>query len=298
MGIKAYLSRVRKPFLWYYRYFTLREPKAKSLVPHEDPKIQKETIAKLKENGFNIIDFEIELDDYRRYLHIARYQRFPDYYGGGKASNFVEKSLEHYLAARLLDLSRNDIYIDIAGEFSPASEIYHEVYGCKVYRQDLTFPEGIHGNQIGSDASSMPVENRFATKMALHCSFEHFEQDSDVKFIKEANRVLRKGGKVCILPLYLFSKYAVETDLAAWTKGGLYFEPDAVLYCAKGTGVRYARFYDVSHLIARIRDNLDALRLTIYVARNEKEVSRSCYVKFIALFESALPCPEIGVKWS
>ena len=100
-------------------------------------------------------------------------------------------------------------------------------------------------------------------------------------------RVLAKGGKVCIVPLYLFSKYAVETDLAFWPKGGLHFEPDAVLYCAKGTGVRHAHFYDVSHLISRIRNNLDALKLTIYVTRNEKEVSRSCYVKFIALFESA-----------
>ena len=184
--MKAYLCRVRNQFLWYYRYFTLREPKVKSLVPHEDPKIQKEITAKLKENGFNIIDFEIDVADYRRYLSMARYPRFPNYYGGGKASNFVEKSLEHYLAAKLLDLSRNDVYIDIASEFSPASEIYHEVYGCKVYRQDLIFPEGIHGNKIGGDASSMPVENGFATKMALHCSFENFEQDSDVKFINEA----------------------------------------------------------------------------------------------------------------
>jgi SAM-dependent methyltransferase len=186
-----------------------------------------------------------------------------------------------------LDLSENDVYIDIASEFSPASEIYHELYGCEVYRQDLIFPEGIHGNEIGGDASNMPVENGFATKMALHCSFEHFEQDSDVKFIKEANRVLRKGGKVCILPLYLFSKYAIETDLAVWSKDGLYFEPDAVLYCAKGTGCRHVRFYDVNHLITKIRNNLDTLRLTIYVTRNEKEVSRSCYVKFIALFENA-----------
>jgi SAM-dependent methyltransferase len=284
VNLNEYLYRVRQPFLWYYRYFTLREPKLKSLVHHEDPRIHKETITKLKENVFNIIDFEIDVADYRRYISMAR---FPNYYGGGKAGNFVEKSLEHYLAAKLLDLSRDDVFIDIASELSPASEIYHEIFGCKVYRQDLAFPEGIHGNKIGGDASNMPVKDGFATKMALHCSFENFpQQDSDIKFINEANRVLAKGGKLCIVPLYLFSKYAVETDLAVWPKGSLYFEPDAVLYCAKGTGTPYARFYDVNHLITRIRNNLDGLKLTVYVTRNEKEISGSCYVKFIALFES------------
>jgi hypothetical protein len=132
MSIKTYLNRVREPFLWQYRYFALRVPKVKSLVAHEDPKIQKEIIVKLKENGFTITDFEIEAANYRRYLDTAKYQRFPNYYGGGKASNFVEKFLEHYLAAKLLDLSENDVFIDIAGEFSPASKIYHELYGCDV----------------------------------------------------------------------------------------------------------------------------------------------------------------------
>lgn len=289
MNLKEHLYRVKQLFLWYYRYFTLGKPKVKSLVHHDDPRIHKEITAKLKENGFNIIDFEIDVADYRRYISMARYSRFPNYYGGGKADNFVEKSLEHYLAAKLLNLSRDDVFIDIASESSPASEIYHEIYGCKVYRQDLVFPEGIHGNKIGGDACKMPVKNGFATKMALHCSFENFsQQDSDVKFINEANRVLAKGGKICIIPLYLFSRYSIETDLAVWPEAGLYFEPDAVLYCAKHTGTHYARFYDVNHLITRIRNNLDGLQLTIYVTRNEKEISGSCYVKFIGLFESVL----------
>lgn len=47
------------------------------------------------------------------------------------------------------------IYIDIANASCPTPEIYHKLYGCKVYRQDLVFPEGIHGNAIGGDAGSI-----------------------------------------------------------------------------------------------------------------------------------------------
>lgn len=273
-----------KSLFWKYYYNLLREPKIESAILH-DPKIQNGIIKKLKNNGFKLMNLKIDVNDYNQYVNRAEYNKFKSYYAGGRASDSIEKSLEHYLAAKLLKLSKDDVYIDVASENSPTPEIYHKLYGCKVYRQDLMFPEGIHGNIIGGDASNMPVQNEFATKMALHCSFEHFEQDSDIRFIKEASRVLKKTGKLCIVPLYLFNKYAIQTDPTILPKGGLSFESDAILYCAKGYRNRYGRFYDVPHLIGRIRDNLANLKLTVHVVQNEKEVHPSCYVKFIGLFE-------------
>lgn len=279
-------KKIRTLFLTDFHYLFLREPKTKSRITH-DPFIQNEIKKKLEENGFTIIDFEIEVDDYKRYISNAEYHNFPNY-GRGKVKNFAEKSLEHYLAAKLLDLSNNDLYIDIASASSPAPAIYHKLYGCDVYRQDMRFPQGLHGKTIGGDAGNLPIADGFATKMALHCSFEHFEQDSDIKFIKEASRVLRKGGKVCILPLYLFNRYAIVTDPYVLPIGSIRhvpFEIDAVLHCHKDWDNRHARFYDVAHFISRIRDNLNRLKLTIYFVQNEKQVDVSCYVKFIALFE-------------
>lgn len=279
------LRKVKEMILWHYRYFSLREPKVKSWVPHDDPEIVNAIIEELKTNNFNIINLEVNITDYKQYMRKAEYNKFPDYYKDRNAKNFIEKSLEHYLAAKLLDLSKEDIYIDIASGSSPTSEIYQKLYGCKAYRQDLAFPRGIHGNAIGRDASNMPVENDFCTKMALHCSFEHFEGNSDIKFIKEASRVLRKGGKLCILPFYLFTKYAIQTDPIVLSKSGINFESEATLYCAKGYVNRHGRFYDIPHLIERIRKNLKDLNLTFYIVQNEKEVDTSCYVKFIAFFE-------------
>lgn len=217
----------------------------------------------------------------------AQYSKFRAYYlkFAGIARNLAEKSLEHYLGARLLALSKDDLYIDIASSNSPAPEIYHKMYGCKCYRQDMMFLEGMNENTIGGDAANMSVRDGFASKMALHCSFEHFEGDSDIGFIKEASRVLLVGGRLCILPLYLFNKYVIQTDPTVLPKGGIQFDSDAVLYCAKGWGQRHGRFYDVPHFITRIGDNLDGFNLVIYVVQNEKEVDPSCYVKFIALFQ-------------
>ena len=168
---------------------------------------------KLKKNGLNIIDFKINATHYKQYINNEEYHKLQSFYGiSGKRNVFYEKSLEHYLASKLLNLSKNDVYIDITNAYSPAPEIYNKLYGCKVYRQDLVFKNGIHGNTIGGDAGNMPEPDGFATRIALHFSFEHFEQDADIELIKEASRVLKKGGKLCILPLYLFEKYAIQTD--------------------------------------------------------------------------------------
>ena len=92
----------------------------------------------------------------------------------GRARNFVEKSLEHYLGTKFLDLSQQDVYVDVANAGSPVPEIYQVLFGCTVYRQDLSFPEGINNHAIGGDAAEMPVPDAFASKMALHCNLRAF----------------------------------------------------------------------------------------------------------------------------
>ena len=189
------LWKVKDLLLWNYYYASLREPKVKSVVPY-NPIIQNGIKSELRKNGFNVIDFKINISNYMNYLKNAEYNKYPRYFNLTKRTGrFIEKSLEHYLTAELLNLSKDDTYIDIANANSPTPDIYYKLYGCKVYRQNLWSPKGIHENIIGGDASNMPVKDEFASKMALHCSFEHFEQKSDTNFIKEVSRVLKKGGE-------------------------------------------------------------------------------------------------------
>jgi len=275
--------KVREALFWDRYYAAVREPKACSRVDM-DPQIQAEVVRELKANGFEVQDYQIDLADLRRYLDRAGYRSFPDYCGTD-IGRLPEKTLEHYLAASLLKLSPEDVYVDIAALDSPTPEVFHRLYGCAVYRQDLSYPPGIHGHRIGGDASSMPIPDGFATKMSMHCSFEHFEGDSDSRFIREAGRVLGPGGKLCIVPFYLRNRYVIQTDPGAYAQGSVRFEDDALLCCTKGWGHRHGRHYDVAHLKTRILPNLAGLCLTIFVVGNEKQVHPNCYVKFIALFE-------------
>ncbi|MCT7970694.1 glycosyltransferase [Laspinema olomoucense] len=263
-------------------YHQIPEPKKKGAVS-SSPQIEAEIIHRLQQLGIQVEDYEIDISEYERYFQSGNYlQEFSEYY----AFNRVEKSLEHYVAAKLLQLSNRDIYIDIGSEKSPVPEIYRRLFGLQTYRQDLSYPPGINGDRIGGNAAQMPVPDSFATKMALHCAFEHFEGDADIGFVREVARVLKPGGAVCILPLYLAKDYAIQTDpVTAISTGGVNFELDAVIYCASGWQNRHGRFYDPEHLVQRICQNLNGLTLKIYRIKNAQGVDSSCYLRFAAVLE-------------
>jgi len=250
---------ISQPLMWNIYYWLLPKPKVKTpLVPN-----MKQIEADLKEKDFNLQSLDINEKEFSTYLEQAQYSKYPNYYSGGTSNGFISKAVQHFLAAKLLNLSSSDIYLDVASFNSPVSDIYQRLYGCKTYNQDLMFPEGIHGTTIGGDASAMPVADGFATKMALHCSLEHFEKDSDIRFMQEANRVLRKGGKLCVVPLYLFQSYAILTN-PLFAKRNTPFDRDAVIYSSKTWYNRHGRFYDAAHLVSRIREG-NPLKMTIYV---------------------------------
>lgn len=267
------------------RYLLARRPKACGPVAYY-PGVEDEIERGLRAAGLSVAPMRVDPAAFRDYLSRARYERFPNYYAW-RQSNFNEKALEHFIALTLLQLKPGGVYLDIASSGSPTPEIYADLTGAESWRQDLDYAPGVHGRTIGGDASALPLADNFASGMGLHCSFEHFEADSDSRFIREAARVLRPAGRLVILPLYLFPRYAIQTDPAVWKGWSPPFAPDpgATLHFARGWGNRHGRFYSPDQLRARVAKNLGPLRMTIYRLQNAAEIDPSCYVRFIAMLQ-------------
>jgi len=253
----------------------------------KDPSFSENFVLDLEKAGIEIQNYRINVRDYYEYLNNADYSK--DYYGGGTdaKSNFPEKTLEHYVSADLLNFSSEDIFIDIASSDSPFYKIVQKIWAPqKSYKQDLNFKEGIHNDTIGGDACSLPLPDNSISKAALHCSFEHFEGDSDVGLIKEMSRVLKPNGKLCILPFYVASEYTIHTDpiYNLFFGKGLVFNTDAqIRYCLCKN--RHARYYNIKHIKTRILRNLGKLKFKMIKVENSKEVHSSCYLRFVAIFE-------------
>ena len=96
--------------------------------------------------------------------------------------SFTWKHLEQ-LRAR-----EDAVYVDNASTpASPYFEVLHLLARTrKLYRQDLVFPAGVHGDRIGGSAAELPLDASSVDAMTLHCSYEHFEGDADTGFIRIA----------------------------------------------------------------------------------------------------------------
>lgn len=270
--------RFKKQFL----YLITRSPKVRgsvSVTPEMALRIKRQLI----DAGLHVEELTLNPDDYSQYFTRADYSRF-DHYQQHMGMGFREKTLQHYVSALLLNLSPGRTLIDVASCESPAPRIYRDLYGCEVWVLDIIYPEGIHDRKIGGNAAAMPVADAFADYLTLHCSFEHFEGDADSRFMREAARVLKPGGKLCILPLYLADTYAIQTDPQYLPWRGMTFDAGATIYFADNWRNRHGRLYDVPHFLNRVEQHLCGMTSTIYMVTNAQEINPNCHLKFAVVF--------------
>jgi hypothetical protein len=240
----------------------------------------------LARRGVDVVSHRTDVDGFWRYVEEVGYREMP-YWQGGKMRAGTEKWLEHYVSIELMKPRQGQVFIDIASCYSPFPDILRERWECRTYRQDWLYPAGIEGDRIGSDAAALPVPDGFADGLTLHCSFEHFEGDRDFMFLREAERVLRPGGQLCILPIYTNRTYSIQTDLAAWHLRRPSFEHDALICTAEGWGEVHGRFYDPEHFAERILGNLGQMTLRMHKVENYLDVAPDCYLRFAAMFTKA-----------
>ena len=247
-----------------------------------DPDCISYLCSEIKKTGISLKEYYVDREDYNQYVKNAQYKtKYSDYY----TDNFFEKTLEHYLCYRLLGLQKNDRFVDIASEHSPVGEIFSRLTGCDSYSQDIMFEKGIHDNRIGSDASKIPVPDSFFKAAIATCSIEHFENGSDIGFMKEISRVLDRAGKCIIVPLYLYYKASCQTDPLYSIPGNVTYDDDVDIYCAKGWGNRHGRFYSVSTLIERLIKPNKKMKFELYLLKNPEEIDHSIYCRFFLVGE-------------
>lgn len=214
----------------------------------------------------------------------ADFQEFKTIYKDGRPGVENQKLLEYFISYRFLDFSSSDVYIDVAAQDCPFAFFVGDTFGCQAYRQDLYYMKrGIHGRDIGGDASRLPLGDGSVSKISLHNSFEHFEGSSDIRFIREAQRALGIGGKMIIVPVFFEDKYRIQKD-SGWVdenkKKHLW-----------GKGARFSRFYDPGQFDERIVRNSVSMNIQFYFIENIQELSSDCYGQLFAIFEKTSPTP-------
>jgi hypothetical protein len=189
-----------------------------------------------------------------------------------------QKLLEYYISYYFLDFHQEDVYVDVASQDCPFAFFIKEQFSCKVYRQDLYYlGAGIIGEDIGCDACHIPLENETITKISLHNSFEHFEGNKDIEFINESQRLLKVGGKMVIVPLYIGKQYRENND-GGWIDSN----GEKHLW---GLGARFSRLYGPKELIQRVLISVTKFNMELYEIENISQFGKNFQGKFFLLFQ-------------
>ncbi|MFY9587410.1 MAG: methyltransferase domain-containing protein [Actinomycetota bacterium] len=229
--------------------------------------------------GIAITPWRLNDAGYRAYMERAVYPR--GFLGGPGSPDFTQRSIEHYAVLALTEPTPSETVLDIGSNMSPLVDIVRSIVGCECYEQDLQFPPGVDGWRIGGDAAAMPVSDGFADVLLLCSAYPHFEGDADMRFVVEAARVLRPGGRAAILPLYLSDTYGAKADpRLRWD--GLLFDEKMHRYLIPGLNVRFSRSYDPGMLLARVLQPARAAGLDARVLRVQggRSVEDGTYLDF------------------
>lgn len=212
--------------------------------------------ARLVAAGVPVKPVDIDILDFERWIN-----EFPEIRSHYKNMGyvFIEKCMEHYLTYRYLNISPDDVYIDVASAGSPWAEILNSCGGgVKSYRLDLSFPKGINGIDIGADAGDTNLPDGFASVLSLQCAYECFMGAADILFVKEASRILNKKGRYGIAPLYLADTHFVSTSPYC-KQAAVIIEPEArKVWRDDEYKVPFSRHYSPESFAERIYSRIPA----------------------------------------
>jgi SAM-dependent methyltransferase len=252
-------------------------------LPGEHPPLISESIIDdMRGLGVDSPTYQVDVAAFRRHVAACGY---PRYYAGGPLDEggFREqKLLEYFVSLQLLAPRAEDVMIDIASEWSIFPEVARRLTGATVYRQDLIYPPGVHGDRIGGSAAKLPVPDDFADILVAHNAFEHFEGTADSDFIREAWRVLRPGGKLCILPLFVSDRPCDLTDPLT-DRHGVVWDDEAQVVELPWWHNRFGRLYDASGVERRVLRPGNGFTQTIYHVTNAREVHPGVALYFALL---------------
>lgn len=207
-------------------------------------------------------------------------------------STLSEKSLEHFLSFQFTDKGDDPlIVVDVASAWSPFPDIISRRFDCQVVCNDLSYREGLafvrgKGWHFGGYANDLPFADNSVDLMTLHCALEMFEGDSDIGVIAEAGRVLKKNGKLVVVPLYMHEADIVYCDPVAKRITLPVIDPKSTLVFRNNfMGIAFSRMYSPQSFVERLLNPHPGMKVTIMEIMNAAEVHPSVYARWIGVFE-------------
>lgn len=141
----------------------------------------------------------------QEYNNFERSYPFGGYYDK-KGKRYQRKICEYFVVNKILELENKGVeyvYIDAASMGSPWGEWLYNRYGIKAKSIDIKKPEKPNVVFVQADVKKMPYKDNSINAISMQSAIELFPGTLDIDFIRESGRILKNGGVLLILPLYM-----------------------------------------------------------------------------------------------
>ena len=257
------------------------------------PRYANPTPAELREVERDLISLGVSIQDYvpsAAGFHEFKAENWfpPEYHGGLHSGVWDEKLLEHWISSErlgLMNYAPEDIFVDVAAASSPWAQVLRERRGLCAYAIDLCEVGGAYRHlpyYKVENATEMSFGEASVKGAALHCAFEMFLGEDDTQFMHQAARILKPGGKVVIVPLYMHTHYCAYSSPEFFGRG--FSDPAAKEYIRLDcTGIPSSRKYDAAALKQRILSPIEnlGLQFQLLALRNKADLGKDIYCHFI-----------------
>lgn len=239
-------------------------------------------------DGLNILDAHISGDEFDKFEQELDFGKF---YKKKVNKTYERKIREYWFASNLLDLNHygeDDIYLDVGASTSPWVLYLRERKGIKAFGIDMMeYPNNNKEYYLVQNATQMDFESGTISGISLQSAFCLFEENGDVKFLKECSRILKTGGKLVVSPLYMYSEYISAASAINYGKGFADAEQTEMIR-TDSPYIRMSRYYDVKTLNSRILKYCEELgmKYTIHILPNDEVLEfEFAYLKFVLEIE-------------
>lgn len=281
-SIRIVYGRARRRVLVHY--YRNKHKLAPLHIPPNSTQLQEIERRMIEEVGVPVRTLDISPKEFSAFKEEFP---FPEVYSrsGGLRE---EKLLEHFIAYKLCGLQnaayRDDCaYIDVAGGGAPWAKMLRQK-GVNAFAIDLkvhpAYKRLDYYRQM--DAKNTTFADSSVSAMSLQCAYEMFLRNDDILFVDESNRILKPGGKVIVVPLYMNTTHGGFSSPDYYGKG----------YADKGAnewirpemwGIPFAREYDAPALKERIveRAKRQGMECVVHVLRNKEQFGKGVYCHFV-----------------
>jgi SAM-dependent methyltransferase len=175
------------------------------------------------------------------------------------------KPLEYFGSLQLLKPGPASVVLDAAGGGGQfAAIVLRSTAARDVISHDPVQIPGSRGGirYTGGTVESIQEPDESIDCISCHHSLEHFRGGADIAFMSEVFRLLKPGGRACVVPLFVASKY-----FEIWnTKDSERYDDSAVslydpfaTFPGWGPYERFARVYDLAAFVKRLLTPLSEL---------------------------------------